>query len=148
MFLIFMNDIADNLLSISRLFADDTSMSASSQNNDDIKAKLDTDLETVNHWARKWKVNFNPSKTEVIFIGNCPEGFQINFNNTLIKPSSTHKHLGITFSSNGKWSDHIDNICKSALKEINVVKKLKYTLSRSALNKIYNTFILPLLTST
>ena len=49
------------------------------------------------------------------------------------------------FSSNGKWSDHIDNICKSALKEINVVKKLKYTLSRSALNKIYNTFILPLL---
>ena len=39
MFLIFMNDIADNLLSISRLFADDTSMSASSQNNDDIKAK-------------------------------------------------------------------------------------------------------------
>ena len=24
--------------------------------------------------------------------------------------------LGITFSSNGKWSDHIDNICKSALK--------------------------------
>ena len=145
MFLIFMNDIADNLLSISRLFADDTSMSASSQNNDDIKAKLDTDLETVNHWARKWKVNFNPSKTEVIFIGNCPEGFQINFNNTLIKPSSTHKHLGITFSSNVKWSDHIDNICKSALKEINVVKKLKYTLSRSALNKIYNTFILPLL---
>ena len=49
--------------------------------------------------------------------------------------------LGITFSSNGKWSDHIDNIYKSALKESNVVKKL----SRSALNKIYNTFILPLL---
>ena len=96
-------------------------------------------------WARKWKVDFNPSKTEVIFIGSCPEGFQVNFNNTLIEPSSTHKHVGITFSSNGKWSDHIDHICKSALKEINVVKKLKYTLSRSALNKIYNTFILPLL---
>ena len=60
MFLIFINDIADNVLSISRLFADDTSMSASSQNNDDIKAKLDIDLETVNHLARKWKVKFNP----------------------------------------------------------------------------------------
>ena len=145
MFLVYMNDIADNLLSISRLFADDTSMSASSQINNEIKTKLDTDLATVIDWAKKWKVTFNPSKTEVIFIGNCPENFHINFGNTPINPTEVHKHLGITFSSNGKWSVHIDNICKSAFKEINIIKKLKYTLSRSALNKIYNTFILPIL---
>ena len=42
-------------------------------------------------------------------------------------------------------SGPFDNICKSALKEINVLRKLKFTLSRKSLNKIYTTYILPLL---
>ena len=31
------------------------------------------------------------------------------------------------------------------MKSINILRKLKYNLSRKTLNKIYNTFILPLL---
>ena len=58
---------------------------------------------------------------------------------------NSHKHLGVTLMSNGKWSEHIERICKSAYKQVNVLRKLKYTLSRATLNKIYTTFILPTL---
>ena len=73
------------------------------------------------------------------------EDFNLRFGDAVILPVEAHKHLGVTFASNAKWSQHIDNICKTALKEINGLRKLKYLLSRSALNRIYCTFILPLL---
>ena len=69
----------------------------------------------------------------------------MRFGDSVILPVDFHKHLDITFAANAKWSQHIYNICKTALKEINCLRKLKYVLSRTALNKIYYTFILPLL---
>ena len=58
-----MNDLADNLASDVRLFADDTSLSAvvydkivqivSSQ-------VLNSDLKTIEEWAYQWKMQFNP----------------------------------------------------------------------------------------
>ena len=107
MFLLYVNDIADNLLNISRLFADDTSVSSSSNDTQEIKRTLERDMEKVLDWSNKWKVSFNPSKTELLFIGNCPDDFEIIFNNTPIKPIDSHKHLGLTFSSNARWSLHI-----------------------------------------
>ena len=74
-------------------------------------------------WSVKWKVSFNPTKTELLFIGNCPNDFEIVFNNIPIKPVNSHKHLGLTFSSDAKWTCHIDNICASALRKINYLKK-------------------------
>ena len=69
LFLIFINDIADKLLSISRLFADDTSMSATSQDKNELETILNTDLSTLLQWSKLWKVTFNPAKTEVLYIG-------------------------------------------------------------------------------
>ena len=60
-------------------------------------------MEKVLDWSNKWKVSFNPSKTELLFIGNCPDDFEIILNNTPIKPIDSHKHLVLTFSSNAKW---------------------------------------------
>lgn len=97
-------------------------------------------------WSEKWKVTFNPSKTEILFISNRPnESIQLKFGDTLISSINEHTHLGITFMSNGKWSSHINNICNSAYIRINFLRKVKYQLSRASLSKIYTTFILPIL---
>ncbi|KAK3099985.1 hypothetical protein FSP39_012969 [Pinctada imbricata] len=146
LFLIFINDIAENLLSLARLFADDTSLLYSSKRLNDIERVLNDDLNKIHLWANKWMVTFNPNKTEVLLISNRPtHDLDLHFGDTRLQPSSFHKHLGVTLSSDGKWSLHIDNICNSALKQINVLKKLKFVLSRNSLNRIYTTFILPLL---
>jgi retron-type reverse transcriptase len=48
MFLIYINDIGEKLISLSRLFADDTSLGYSSQNVDQIKTVITHDLLELN----------------------------------------------------------------------------------------------------
>jgi hypothetical protein len=49
------------------------------------------------------------------------------------------------FSSDGKWTLHIDNILSNASKQLCVIRTLKFILKRGILEKIYLTFIRPLL---
>jgi hypothetical protein len=49
------------------------------------------------------------------------------------------------FSSDCKWTKHIDKLIESALKQLNVLRKLKYRLNRNYLEKIYLTFSRPVL---
>ena len=56
-----------------------------------------------------------------------------------------HKHLGFTLRNNGQWHNHIENILTSAVRIIGVMRTLKFTLTRIALNQIYFSFVLPVL---
>ena len=58
---------------------------------------------------------------------------------------NVYKHLGVTLTENGKWHNHIENILASASKVIGVMRKLKYTFSRIALNQIYISYARPIL---
>ena len=104
MFLIYINDIADNLVSITWLFADDTSLSSSSRQPIEIEDNLNKDLSEINNWSQKCIVKFNPSKTEVLLISIyfIPPEIHINFAKQNLEFSDFHKHVGVTFSANGK----------------------------------------------
>ena len=64
--LLYVNDIADNLLSLTRLFADNTSLSYSSQIPNTIEDEMNSDLEFISIWSKQWSVNFNPQKTKAM----------------------------------------------------------------------------------
>ena len=53
----------------------------------------------------------------------------------------THNHLGIVFSNNGLWHDHIDYIVDKAYKRLNIMRKFRFTLYRFTSEKIYLTYI-------
>lgn len=78
LFLLFINDIADNLTGMARLFADDTSLSYSSVDLVEIESILNQDLEKLSLWAKTWLTIFNPSKTEVMIISNIFADYVIN----------------------------------------------------------------------
>ena len=111
-FLIFVNDITENLVSISRLFADDISLACTTANVNDLEELLNHDLNIINQWSKQWLVTFNPAKTEVLYFCNSQPP-TLNFNNIQLTANSSHKHLGVTLASNGKWSSHIENIVLS-----------------------------------
>ena len=67
------------------------------------------------------------------------------FDDVLIDFVDQHKHLGVTLTNNGKWQNHIENILASASKVIGIMRKLKYTFSRTALNQIYISYARPIL---
>ena len=68
LFLLYINDITDNLGNLTRLFADDTSLSYSSRNYDIMKSDIYNDLSKLNEWAKLWLVYLNPIKTKALVI--------------------------------------------------------------------------------
>ena len=72
LFLVYINDIGDKLLSLSRLFADDTSLGYASQDEDQIKYVINHDLHELGDWSKRWLMSdvFNPNKTEIILFKN------------------------------------------------------------------------------
>ena len=69
----------------------------------------------------------------------------LRFNGEPVEIVKNHKHLGLTFASDGNWTNHIDNIVNAAFKQVNVLRKLKFTLSKQTLSDMYLTFIRPTL---
>ena len=62
LFLLYINDITDNLGNLARLFADDTSLSYSGKNFDLMQIEINNDLQILDQWEKTWLVDFNPKK--------------------------------------------------------------------------------------
>ena len=71
LFLIYINDLSDNLSTNVKLFADDTSLFAVVHSIATSSCDLNYDLNRVREWAFQWKMSFNPEPSkqaqEVIF---------------------------------------------------------------------------------
>ena len=66
-------------------------------------------------------------------------------NDTIIAETTSHKHLGLTFSSTCTWNEHVNNISLKAWTRVNLLRVLKFRVSRKSLEKLYISFIRPLL---
>jgi hypothetical protein len=146
LFLIYINDIGEKLLSLSRLFADDTSLGYSSQNVVEIENVINHDLCELNTWSTKWLMSFNPEKTEIMLFSNTDVRYNFNFtfNGNNIPITMSHTHLGASLSSDAKWNNHIENIILSVPRHLGILRKLKYRLSRQNLEKLYLVYIRPI----
>ena len=91
--LVYINDIAENLLSLVRLFADDSSLFFSATNLRDIEGVINHDLALTAAWAKKWLVDFNPIKIVAMLFSLRPVDYlpSLNFNNTSINFVKNHK---------------------------------------------------------
>ena len=114
--MIYVNDIAESVLSLTRLFADDSSLYFSGSSSDDIEGIVNHNLRIFFSWASQLLVNFNPNKTKAMLftLRNVDNFPSLIFNNTPIQFVDHHKHLGVTFSCDGKWNKHVENILQSA----------------------------------
>ena len=117
-----------------RLFADDTSLYIITDDIQESAKKLNIDLQEINKWAKKWLVNFNPTKTESLLIKNKKYSSipPLVFDGKIVTEVNSHKHLGIIITTDLTWTAHIDAICSKALKRLDILRVLKiYTASSS-----------------
>ena len=148
LFLLYINDIVNDINSSIRLFADDTSLFIIVDNPVTSAEQLNFDIRKVLLWADTWLVSFNVTKTEALLISrkiNRPIHPPIYMNNQQITEINSHKHLGLYFSNDCSWHDHINYTVEKAWGRINVMRKLKFKLDRKALETIFIAFIRPLL---
>ena len=102
LFLIYINDLTNNISAKMKLFADDSSLFMEVQNNNTIGTHdtLMRDLEVITNWANTWRMQFNPDITkqaeEVIF--SCkyiqPSHPPLTFNTIPVARVDVTKHLG------------------------------------------------------
>ena len=67
-FLVYMNNLPENLNCQVRMYADDVTLMI--HYNDPLQAKtqLEENLKLLDQWARTWHMQFNPVKSEILFI--------------------------------------------------------------------------------
>ena len=70
LFLIYINDITENLEMDCFLYADDTSLYDVVDTPAMSSIKLNSDLQKINEWAQRWLVTINPTKTESVIFFN------------------------------------------------------------------------------
>jgi hypothetical protein len=62
--------IGEELLSLTRLFADDASLGYSNSSLDTLELVINHDLNKLSIWSEKWLMLINSDKTEIFKYGN------------------------------------------------------------------------------
>ena len=98
LFLVYTNDLTDNISSEMRLFADDASLFTCVKGVTQTHDKLEKDLLTVTQWAYQWKMVFNH---EIIFSckNKKPVHPDLSFNGVPVAREPFTKHLGVFLDS-------------------------------------------------
>ena len=103
LFLIYSNDLADDLSSNVKLFADDASLFSVVHDVNAAARELNDDLKKMNKWAFQWKMSFNPD------------------------PS---KQANVTLDVKLTFDEHLSNVLNKDNKTIGLLRKLQNLLSR------------------
>ena len=78
---------------------------------------LESDLQYTVDWGRKWLVDFNAGKTQLVSSKNTGV-IDVKMDGGVPEKKSSFKMLGLTFSSKLDWGSYVVSIVKTASKKI------------------------------
>ena len=146
LFLLYINDITTNIHSQLRLFANDCLVYQLINSTDDHQI-LQSDLDTLTTWTRRWQMEFNVSKCKVLQVSTCHTKslFFYQMCGTPLEIVEQHNYLGVCLHHRLSWQLYIDSICNKA----NHLLGFLYRNLRHCPNKLkecaYKQMILPIL---
>lgn len=151
LFLIFINDLPDNVLrSIINIFADDTtdySVTSKHRTHEDLAEDLNADLNMIVLWGNQWLVTFNSSKTKLLSVHhhrNVPQLPPIFMDGVQLEESvMLDKLLGLKISYDLKWNPYITSVAKDAAKMVGSFYRSKKHLTPDAIVYLYKSQIRP-----
>ena len=129
-FLTYINDLPGNLESNSKIFAYDTSLFYKVFDKPVSRATLKKDLEIINNWAFRWKMQFNPDRNkqaqEPYFSkkGGNQKSLNLTFNKSNVASSPSVKQLGKLLDSCLNFNEHVKSKTNKCCKMIGLIKKL------------------------
>ena len=115
LFLMFINDLPENIASSIKLYADDVLIYRTIESEHD-HTILQQDLNKLQKWANAWLMLFNPTKCESICISNKKNPIVGDYyiQNTPIRSVSSVKYLGVTIDERLSFNEHINRISHRA----------------------------------
>ena len=145
-FLIYINDLTDNLKCDVKLFADDTSLFTVVENESISAQNMNSDLEKISLWAWQWKMQFNADKTEELLFSvkrQRPLHPPLRLENEEITSKTEHKHLGMILDSKLSFKSHVNEAILKAKRGIGLIRHLSQYVSRDVLDQMYKLYVRP-----
>ena len=144
LFLLYINDLPQNIQSQVRLFADDTAVYLTVSSFKDVNI-LQADLDTLQEWERTWDMEFNPGKCQVLQITRSKQPLQSQYtlHGQVLESVDSAKYLGVTISQDLNWNNHINNIIGKANRTLGFVKRNVKTRNEPVKELAYKTLVRP-----
>ena len=129
------------------LFADDTTLYASSNQPKELYHKINNDLDCLCDWFKANKLSLNIAKTNYMFFpyGNdlANNGFGVCIGTDKIKRKDVVKFLGIHIDSKLAWRDHIKHVNSKISRALYILRAVKQIISCHHLKMLYSTLVQP-----
>ena len=151
LFTIYINDVPDYVICNIAIYADDTTLYSKCDQASNLRqqlelaSELESDLRDTVDWGRKWFVDFNAGKTQLVSFdrSNNTGAIDMKIDGSVLKEESSFKMLGLTFSSKLDWGSYIISIAKTAFKKIGgLIRSMKFLFPEVALY-LYKSTIQP-----
>ena len=141
LFLLYINDLPNASNFFVKLFADDTFLSLSSQNFDDLKKKTNSEMKKVYSWLIANKLTLNVKKSKFMIISkrkgvntNC---FKLKINGVSLEKCSSYKYLGLLIDDGLTWKEHVKHVCQKLSKACGIISKIRHCVNINTLKTIY-----------
>ena len=111
LFLLYTNDLPDDVICNVAIYTDDTTLySKCDQASNpwqqlELASELGSDLRDIVDWGKKWLVDFNAGKTQLVSFDRCNNNgsIDVKMGRSILEKKSLFKMLGLTFSSKLDW---------------------------------------------
>ena len=120
LFLLYINDLPDDVICCDiAIYADDTTLYSRCDRASDLSqqlesaSELESDLRDTVDWGKKWLVDFNAGKTQLVSFdrSNNNGSIDVKMGGSILEEKSSFKMLGLTFSSKLDWGSYIISNC-------------------------------------
>ena len=140
--LLYINDFPDDVVCDITLYADDTFLYSKCDlasvlwQKVELVSGLESDLQDTVDWSKKWLVDFNAGKTQLVSFNqfNNTGSIDVKIDGSVLEEKSSLKMLGMTFPSKFDWGSYIISITKTASKKIGAwIHSMKFLFPEVAL---------------
>ena len=138
LFLLYINDLPDNISSSVKLFADNFVMYNTIKGQSD-SSQLQSDLDTL------WQIRFNATKCFVLRLSRArsPKQFKYTLGGTTLAETTSHSYLGIEITGDLKWGNHIHSITAKANRALGFIRRNLYSCPKELKATAYQTLVRP-----
>ncbi len=148
LFVIFINDMPDNINNFVSMFADDTKLFGRSTTQSDSDS-IQADLQKLQDWSMKWDLRFNEQKCKSLYLGknNAKNTYKMGSleNPVLLEETLAEKDLGITIDNELSFTKHIMQTVKKANNLVGMIRRTFTFLDNETFTKLFTSLVRPVL---
>ena len=145
LFVIYINDLLDEITSDGFMFADDTKIFRQVASREDA-VQLQNDLQKLEEWTNKWLLRFNADKCHVLTLGkfeNIKHAHQYSVCNKDLEHVAHEKDLGVVIDEELKFEEHIAHKINVANGIVGQIRRSFSYLNPETFKRLYVAFVRP-----